>query len=68
MCRSQIRRGDLVNLSVDEVEYNDDIEARRVVYDCYNKTRDDFTSSESYDNYLEEIEDMGNVCIKHKHT
>ncbi|CAG9310564.1 MNAT1 [Blepharisma stoltei] len=67
-CRRPLKRVDFSSRYLEEKEVDKENEIRREVLNVYNKLEDDFTDRESYDAYLEMIEDMIYEYISQKNS
>jgi hypothetical protein len=53
-----LKRNYFLDITREDALYQKDIEVRKNVLAVFNKTRQDFSSEDAYDEYLLEIEDM----------
>lgn len=67
-CDTQVKKANLTKRSRDAVLCENDTNWRRRVLKVYNKTQDDFADLRSYNDYLEEVEDIIYSIVNEEHN
>lgn len=58
ICNTAVTKDKLSSKTFEEIEVEKDVAMRRKIKTLFNKTEDDFTTLEEYENYQEKIEDI----------